>query len=134
MYNKIVFPVILILFVLVFNCEAFGLFGFPAAEGLDVHDVIADPFAYSGDITIRGGVMEKMDLQNKLFQVIDYREYRSCRSVTCAPKWISVVFDQEMPKAWDIVEVSGVIEKNELGKGGFVLKAKQIRVKGTIKK
>jgi hypothetical protein len=134
MHNKTVFPVILILSVLVFSCKADGLLGFPAAEGLDVHDVIADPFGYSGEITIRGGVMEKMDPRNNLFHVIDYREYRGCRSVTCAPKWISVVFDQELPKAWDIVEVRGVIEKNALGKGEFVLKAKEIRVKGTVRK
>jgi hypothetical protein len=122
---------------LVFVClygSALAGFGFPKAEGLDVHDIVADPLAYTGEITVRGGVMENVDRDTRLFQVVDYREYRSCRTVTCPRKWISVISDRKLPKAWDVVEVSGVIEKSDLGEGGFVLKAREVRVTGSYER
>ena len=108
--------------------SAFAGFGFPSAKGLDVFDVLADPFAYQGVITVRGGVMAA-DVGKGRFELVDYREYRGCRSVSCAPKWLTVLYDGKLPKKRDVVEVEGVVEKNAAGAGGFVLRAREVRVK-----
>ncbi|MCK8604212.1 hypothetical protein [Desulfoferrobacter suflitae] len=100
----------------------------PGAEGLDVNAIASDPFAYSGEITVRGGVMS-VDSEKNQFQIIDYREYRGCGVVTCALKWMTVLSNEKIPAVKDVVEVKGVIEKNDSGKGGFVLKAAEIKVK-----
>lgn len=108
-------------------------FGFPKAEGLDVHDVVADPSGYTGEIAVRGGVMS-VDAEKHLFNIIDYREYRGCRTVECAVKWLSVAFASDLPEKWDVVEVAGAIEKSDLGEGGWILKATEVRVTGTYKR
>ena len=97
----------------------------PKAEGLDVASVFSDPFAYKGEVKVRGAVMDA-DAAKKLFNIIDYREYRACRVVDCAREWVTVVFAGKPPAVSSVVEITGVIEKNTAGKWGFVLRAKAV--------
>ena len=100
----------------------------PKADGIDVASVFSDPFAYKGEIKIRGAVMDATPAK-KLFNIIDYREYRACRAVDCAREWVTVVFEGKPPAVASVVEITGVIEKNVAGKGGFVLRANAVAVK-----
>ena len=100
----------------------------PKAEGLDVASVFSDPFAYKGEIKVRGAVMNA-DPAKKRFNIIDYREYRACRAVDCAREWVTVLYAGKPPAVASVAEITGVIEKNPAGKGGFVLRAKAVSVK-----
>lgn len=91
-------------------------------------NLASDPHAYKGDITVRGGVMSA-EPGKKMFQIIDYREYRACRSVDCAPVWVTVLYNGKLPERMSVVEITGSIEKNPAGKGGFILRAKAVMVK-----
>jgi len=101
---------------------------FPKAEGIDVASVASDPLAYKGEVKVRGAVMDA-DPGKKLFNIIDYREYRTCRAVNCAREWVTVFFNGKPPAVASVVEITGVIEKNSAGKGGYVLRAKAVSVK-----
>jgi hypothetical protein len=101
---------------------------FPKAEGVDVFNLAADPYAYKGDITVRGGVMS-VEPGKKMFHIVDYREYRACRTVDCAKEFVTVFFGGKLPERMNVVEVTGSVEKNPAGKGGYVLRAKAVRVK-----
>lgn len=101
---------------------------FPKAEGVDVASVFSDPFAYKGEVKVRGAVMDANPAK-KLFNIIDYREYRACREVGCAREWVTVLFDGKPPAVASVVEITGIIEKNRAGKGGFVVRAKAVSVK-----
>lgn len=105
-----------------------GLTPFPKAEGVDVSNLASDPFAYKGDITVRGGVMS-VEPGKKMFHIVDYREYRACRIVDCAHVWVSVLYNGKLPDRTNVVEITGSIEKNPAGKGGYILRAKAVRVK-----
>jgi hypothetical protein len=100
----------------------------PKAEGLDVDTVYSDPFAYKGEIKVRGAVAG-LETEKKRFMVIDYREYVACEGVTCPDKWITVSVSGQLPASGKVVEIKGTIEKDESGKGGFVLKASEVKVK-----
>ena len=121
---------------ILFLCLGFALFpgktpastSFPNAEGIDVVNLASDPYAYTGEITVRGGVMS-VDPAKKLFAIVDYREYKACRSVDCAPAWTTVLYNGKLPQRTNVVEVTGVIEKNPAGKGGYVLRARGVKVK-----
>jgi hypothetical protein len=101
---------------------------FPKAEGVDVANLVSDPFAYKGELTLRGAVMN-VDPGKKMFHIIDYREYRACRTVDCAKEWTSVLYDGKPPERMNVVEVTGTVERNAAGKDGFVLRAKGVKVK-----
>ena len=131
MKKQIVF--LLPLIFLIIMCTDASARLFPPANGLDVHDILADPLAYTGEITVRGGVMN-VDVEKKLFEMIDYREYRSCRTVECALKWVTVSYEGDPPEKWDVVEITGIIEKNGSGKGGFIFKTREINIRGTYKR
>ena len=100
----------------------------PKAEGLDVDTVYSDPFAYKGEIKVRGAVAG-LEPEKNLFLVIDYREYVACQSVACPAKWITVSASGKLPASGKVVEIKGVIDKDESAKGGFVLKASEVKVK-----
>jgi len=127
MHHRMTIALALTIGLTLLGSAASAGFGFPKAGGLDVNDVLADPSGYTSEITVRGGVTI-VDTEQKLFDIVDYREYRSCRTVDCGRKWISVLFEKDLPKKGDVVEVTGVIEKNDAGKGGYVLKATKVRV------
>jgi hypothetical protein len=101
---------------------------FPKAEGVDVANLASDPYAYKGDITVRGGVMSA-EPGKKMFHIVDYREYRACRIVDCSPVWVTVLYNGKLPERMNVVEITGNIEKNPGGKGGYILRAKAVRVK-----
>ncbi len=105
-----------------------GFSPFPKADGVDVANLISDPFAYKGELTVRGAVMN-VDPGKKIFQIIDYREYRACRTVDCAKEWTTVLYEGKLPERMNVVEVTGKVEKNTAGKGGFVFRAKGVKVK-----
>lgn len=105
-----------------------GFTPFPKADGIDVANLVSDPFAYKGELTVRGAVMN-VDPGKKMFHIIDYREYRACRTVDCAKEWTSVLYEGKLPERMNVVEVTGKVEKNTAGKGGFVLRAKSVKVK-----
>lgn len=119
-------PALLLLAIL--PAASSGFSSFPKAEGLDVANIASDPYAYKGDITVRGGVMS-VEAGKKMFHIVDYREYRACRIVDCAPVWVSVVHNGKLPERTNVVEITGSIEKNPAGKGGYILRAKAVKVK-----
>jgi hypothetical protein len=100
----------------------------PKAEGLDVDTVYSDPFAYKGEIKIRGAVAG-LEAEKNRFLVIDYREYVACKGVSCPAKWLTVSSGGKLPESGQVVEIKGAIEKDESGKGGFILKASEVKVK-----
>jgi aspartyl/asparaginyl-tRNA synthetase len=100
----------------------------PKAEGLDVDTVYSDPFAYKGEIKVRGAVAS-LEPEKSRFLIIDYREYLTCQGVACPVKWITVFASGKLPESGKVVEIKGVIEKDESAKGGFVLKASEVKVK-----
>lgn len=100
----------------------------PQAEGLDVDTVYSDPFAYRGEIKVRGAVAGQEADKNR-FLIIDYREYVACQGVACPAKWITVVAGGPLPDSGKVVEIKGVIQKDDSAKGGFVLKASEVKVK-----
>ena len=100
----------------------------PKAEGLDVDTIYSDPFAYKGEIKVRG-VVASLETEKNLFLVIDYREYVACQGVACPAKWLSVSYSGKFPAPGKVVEIKGAIEKDESAKGGFVLKASEVSVK-----
>lgn len=116
----------------VLSAVAWAGFGFPKASGLDVKDILSDPFGYTGEITVRGGVMS-VSPEKKLFNLIDYREYRGCRSVGCAAHWLSVVYQGDSPQKGEVIEVRGTIVKSAVGDGGVALEATAMAVRGTYK-
>lgn len=119
-------PALLLLAIV--PAAASGFTSFPKAEGVDVSNLASDPYAYKGDITVRGGVMST-EPGKKMFHIVDYREYRACRIVDCAPVWVSVLYNGKFPERMNVVEITGNIEKNPGGKGGYILRAKAVRVK-----
>ena len=100
----------------------------PKAEGLDVDTIYPDPFAYKGEIKVRGAVAG-LDLEKNRFLIIDYREYVACQGVACPAKWATVSYSGQLPPSGKVVEIKGAIEKDEAAKGGFVLKASEVKVK-----
>ena len=105
-----------------------GFTSFPKAEGVDVFNLASDPYAYKGDLTVRGGVISA-EPGKKMFHIIDYREYRACRIVDCTPVWVTVLYNGKLPERTNVVEITGSIEENTAGKGGYILRAKAVRVK-----
>ena len=101
---------------------------FPKAEGVDVFDFCENPAAYKGDVKLRGAVAS-VDPEKKMFTIIDYREYRACRSIACPPDWVVVIHQGKLPGKENIVEVTGTVEKNPAGRAGYVLRAKEVAVK-----
>jgi hypothetical protein len=101
---------------------------FPRAKGLDVGSIVPDPFAYKGEVKVRGAV-STVEAGKKTFTIIDYREYRACRRIDCAKEAITVFFEGKPPAVENVVEITGAVEKNAVGKGGFVLRAKTVSVK-----
>ncbi len=123
------FSLIGLIFLIVFflGTAAFA-FTAPKAEGLDVDTVYSDPFAYKGEIKVRGAVTGLEPEKNR-FLVIDYREYVACQGVSCPAKWITVSASGNLPESGKVVEIKGMIEKDESAKGGFILKASEVKVK-----
>ena len=119
-------PALLVLAIL--PATSSGFTHFPKAAGVDVASLVSDPFAYKGELTVRGAVMNA-DPGKKMFHIIDYREYRACRTVDCAKEWTSVLYEGKLPERMNVVEVTGTVERNAAGKGGFVLRAKGVKVR-----
>ena len=131
MYTKSFFSIVFLvglLALMVSAAPSTAAAPIPKADGLDVASVFSDPYAYKGEVKVRGAVMDT-DPSKKLFNIIDYREYRACRVVDCAREWVTVLFAGKPPVVASVVEITGAIEKNPAGKGGFVLKAKAVTVK-----
>lgn len=125
------FPIVLIALLpvlAILPAASSGFTPFPKADGVDVANLVSDPFAYKGDLTVRGAVMN-VDPGKKMFHIIDYREYRACRTVDCAKEWTSVLYEGKPPERMNVVEVTGTVERNAAGKGGFVLRAKGVKVR-----
>jgi hypothetical protein len=117
-----------LLLVAILPAASSGFTFFPKAKGMDVANLASDPYAYKGDITVRGGVMSA-ETEKKMFHIVDYREYRACRIVDCSPVWVTVLYNGKLPEWMNVVEITGRIEKNPPGKDGYILRAKAVRVK-----
>ncbi len=123
------FPMIGLIFLISLSLgTGAAAFTAPKAEGLDVDTVYSDPFAYKGEVKIRGAVAA-LEAEKNRFLVIDYREYVACKGVACPAKWITVSVSGKLPASGKVVEIKGTIEKDESGKGGFLLKASEVKVK-----
>ena len=123
------FSLIGLIFLIVLSLGTAALaFTAPKAEGLDVDTVYSDPFAYKGEIKVRGAAAGLEPDKNR-FLVIDYKEYVACQSVACPAKWITVSASGKLPESGKVVEIKDAIEKDESAKGGFVLNASEVKVK-----
>jgi hypothetical protein len=127
MSKKSVALMALVFLALIAATPAFA-FTAPKAEGLDVDTIYPDPFAYKGEIKVRGAVAG-LEPEKKRFLIIDYREYVACQGVACPAKWATVSYSGQLPPSGKVVEIKGSIEKDEAAKGGFVLKASEVKVK-----
>ena len=132
MKQRKIVVIALALCLTVLGAVAWAGFGFPKASGLDVNDILSDPSGYTGEIAVRGGVMSVVP-EKKLFNLIDYREYRGCRTVGCAAQRLSVVYQGDPPRKGEVVEVRGTIVQSAVGDGGFALEAAAVTARGAYK-
>lgn len=74
---------------------------------LSVNDIMADPVAYKGVITITGVVAGFSRQDPKLFAIIETAEAKLCKITGCARFYLPVRYEANMPKVWDEVNVTG---------------------------
>lgn len=87
----------------------------PLAPGsLQVSDIAADPFGYTGTVTLRGVVAVTKSAGPHRFVMIDSREAKICKSTGCANFYLPVNADPQMQVArWDEVDVRGQIVRGD---------------------
>jgi hypothetical protein len=81
---------------------------------VDVDDFASDPWAYDGDIAIRG-IVSFVYSSDSVFVIIDVKEYELCGVLTCAINEISISvppdeYSGELPNLKDEVLVYGKIK------------------------
>lgn len=74
---------------------------------LSVNDIMADPAAYKGVITITGVVAGFSRQDPKLFAIIETAEAKLCKITGCARFYLPVKYEGNVPKVWDEVNVTG---------------------------
>ncbi len=80
---------------------------------LNVDEVVVDPSAYQGTITVTG-IVYATDTGQKLFAIIDKREYERCKTITCATKYLKVRWDGNLPVKEKKVMVIGNLREIEI--------------------
>ena len=74
---------------------------------LSVDDIMADPAAYKGVISINGVVAGFSRQDPKLFAIIETAEAKLCKITGCAKFYLPVKYERNVPKVWDEVNVTG---------------------------
>ncbi len=98
--------------------------GTPGPAGaLDVNSVASDPSAYKGSIQVRG-VVSKVSPSDSTFVLIDIREYRACKVVTCASKFVPVSYGGALPEVKEELVVTGEMVSSP---NGFVLVGQELQ-------
>lgn len=108
--NKLLLTVLAVILMMVVHGEAKGG---TKEIALNVDDVVADPSAYQGTITVKGVVMST-EAKQKLFGLIDMREYERCKVLTCSTKYLVVQFSGKLPKVEKKVMVTGQLKQVEI--------------------
>lgn len=78
------------------------------AGTLHVDDLFADLKGYQGSIVVRG-VMAVPAKDPQLFVMIDSREARVCKDLSCAKRYLPVKTAEPRPKPWEEVNVRGTL-------------------------
>ena len=89
-----------------------------------VNDVVSDPSAYSGDLTLQGVVYAFSKDNPSIVGVMDKKELQ-CKSPNCKKKLIAMQVTDSKLTVGDEVKASGSLIKTS---GGYILKAKQVQV------
>jgi hypothetical protein len=84
-------------------------------ELVQVDALAENPDRFNGEIVLRAAVAGVNEAE-KVFGVIDAREFESCGRVDCCEKDIlPVKFAGEFPKPMTIVRITGRVSRNEKG-------------------
>lgn len=94
------------------------------AKPLSVSDVVADPSAFNGTITITGVMGGISELDKSVFGIMDVKELQ-CKSQNCNKVFIPIKFQGQMPMLGDEVRVDGSFVKVA---DGYLFSAKKIKV------
>lgn len=80
---------------------------------LSIADIQADPFAYTGTITITGVVAGRAAEDQSVFLMVDTTEAKVCKQTGCAKFYLPVRYSGEQPKEWDEIKVTGSFVKGK---------------------
>jgi hypothetical protein len=110
---------------LVVGIGAAILFTRPAdVAALNVKDVLSDPAAYSGTLTLAGITAAFSQHDGELFGIMDVSELQ-CTSPNCHKPILPVRFKEKLPAMGDEVRVTGEFRQMP---GGFLFFAEKIAV------
>ena len=105
----------------------------PLNGALQVDDLKSDPQGYTGSILVRGVVAKFAPNDPHLVGLIDSREARVCRDLSCAKYYLPVKVKDTNLKHWDEVNVRGTMTEDTNKKIVFFL-ADSVENLGSIKK
>jgi len=81
---------------------------------IHVDELAKSPEKVRGEFVLRG-VVAGVSKTERIFAIIDSREFESCGVLSCAANTIPVKFDGELPALKTIVDITGRVIKNEKG-------------------
>jgi hypothetical protein len=93
-------------------------------EPLSVDHLAKNPAAYAEQVLTLEGVVAATVPEEKLFTVIDRAEYQACKVVTCSQYQVPIVFAGPLPRAEQLVMVTGRLIQPEPGR--FLLEASRV--------
>ncbi len=100
---------------------------------LQVDDLKSDPKGYTGSILVRGVVAKFAPNDPHLVGLIDSREARVCRDLSCAKFYLPIKIKETNLKPWDEVNVRGTMTEDPNKKIVYLL-ADSVENLGSIKK
>jgi len=89
-----------------------------------VDDLAANPRQYAGRIVLKGAVAG-VNQAEKVFGVIDAREFERCGVVTCAANTLPVKYAGVLPEPKTIVKITGSVVQEDKG---LVIEAVQVEL------
>ncbi len=96
-----------------------------ASRIIHVDELAKDPEDFRDEFML-SGVVAGVNKSEKMFAVIDSREFESCGELTCAANTIPVKLNSDdMPRPKSVVIITGKLVQSDKG---FVIKAKRVEV------
>lgn len=97
----------------------------PKTDGIiQVDDLAAEPENYQGDLVLKAAVVRVNEAEG-IFAVLDYREFKQCRVLDCAKRYLPVKFSGDIPGPETLVQMTGQVVE---GEKGLIFKAKTLEV------
>lgn len=115
-----------VIFVFMFACVAIASGCKDNAPLFQVNDVVSDPGAYSGALTVEGVVSAFSEQDASIVGIMDKKELQ-CTTPNCKKVLLAVKVVDAKLAVGDEVKVSGSIVKESWG---YLLKADQVQVVG----